>query len=229
MIEHIAFSPDDTLWHSETHIREAQAQFRQLMQLYLDGAYDDRYLLETERRNVQYYGHGVKGLGLSMIETALELTGGRIAPEHIRLLLNITKELLAAPVEVLPEVEAVLDELSGDYPLMVIAKGDLLDLETKFVRSGLSEYFRCLEVVSEKDRFSYSRVLRRHRIRPENFLMVGSSLPLDVWPVLEIGGQAVYIPPPTAQGEGPRPQGAYVQLERIGQLPDWLEARLLVA
>ncbi|MCX7802593.1 MAG: hypothetical protein N2313_06185 [Meiothermus ruber] len=229
MVEYIAFSPDDTLWHSETHIREAQAQFRQLMQLYLDGAYDDRYLLETEQRNVQHYGHGVKGLGLSMIETALELTGGRIAPEHIRLLVNLTKELLAAPVEVLPEVEAVLDELSGDYPLMVIAKGDLLDLETKFVRSGLSEYFRCLEVVSEKDPFSYSRVLRRHRIRPENFLMVGSSLPLDVWPVLEIGGQAVYIPPPTTRSASPQPQGAYVQLERIGQLPDWLEARLLVA
>lgn len=233
MVEYIAFDADDTLWQSETHIREAQAQFRLLMQEYLNGSYDDRYLQETERRNIQHYGDGVKGFGLSMIETALELTEGRISPEHIRFLVNITKEMLAAPVQVLPEVEAVLDELSGDYPLMVITNGDLLDQEARFVRSGLSEYFRCLEVLSTKDPFSYSRILRRHRIRPEVFLMVGNSLRSDIWPVLEIGGQAVYIPSPGARNEPlqmdePKP-GPYVRLEHIGQLPEWLEARLLAA
>lgn len=233
MVEYIAFDTDNTLWRSETCFSEAQAQFGLLMQEYLNGSYDDRYLKETELRNIQHYGYGAKSFGLSMIETALELTGGRISPEHILFLVNLTKELLAAPVEVLPEVEAVLDELSGDYPLMVIAKGDLLDQETKFVRSGLGEYFRCLEVVSEKDPFSYSRILRRHRIRPEVFLMVGNSLRSDIWPVLEIGGQAVYIPSPGARNEPlqkdePKP-GPYVQLEHMGQLPEWLEARLLAA
>lgn len=233
MVEYIAFGADGTLWHSETHFREAQAQFRLLMQEYLNGSYDDRYLSETELRNIQHYGDGVKSFGLSMIETALELTEGRILPEHIRFLVNLTKEMLAAPVQVLPEVEPVLDELSGDYPLMVIAKGDLLDQETKFVRSGLSEYFRCLEVVSAKDPFSYSRILRRHRIHPEVFLMVGNSLRSDIWPVLEIGGQAVYIPSPGARNEplemnDPK-LGRYMRLQHIAQLPEWLEARLLAA
>ncbi|GIW25632.1 HAD family hydrolase [Meiothermus sp.] len=232
MLEYIAFDADDTLWHSEAHFGEAQAQFRLLMQQYLNGSYEDRYLQETEQRNIQHYGYGVKGFGLSMIETALELTQGRISPEHIRFLVNLTKELLAAPVRVLPEVEAVLDELSGDYPLMVITKGDLLDQETRFLRSGLSEYFRCLEVVSEKNPFTYSRILRRHRIRPERFLMVGNSLRSDIWPVLEIGGQAVYIPAPGAQEPLPMDDstpGQYVRLGSIGQLPEWLEARLLAA
>lgn len=233
MVEYIAFDADDTLWHNQTYFSEAQAQFKLLMQEYLSGSYDGQYLHEAEIRNIQHFGYGVKSFGLSMIETALELTEGRISPEHIRFLINLTKEMLAAPVQVLPEVEAVLDELSGDYPLMVITEGDLLDQESKFVRSGLSEYFRCMEVVSEKDPFSYSRILRRHRIRPEDFLMVGNSLRSDVLPVLEIGGQAVYIPHRSGgraytQMDDPKSK-LYVELEHIGQLPEWLEARLLAA
>jgi putative hydrolase of the HAD superfamily len=234
MVEYIAFDADDTLWHHETQFSEAHAKFELLMQEYLTGSYDSQYLFDTEIRNLKHYGYGVKSFGLSMIETALELTDGRISPEHIRFLVNVTKEMLAAPMQVLPEVEAVLDELSGDYPLMVITKGDLLDQESKFVRSRLSEYFRCIEVVSEKDPFSYSRILRRHRIRPENFLMVGNSLRSDVVPVLEIGAQAVYIPRRQTWGreyvqmDEPRPR-LYVELEHIGQLPEWLEARQLAA
>ncbi len=234
MVEYIAFDADDTLWHNQTHFSEAHAKFKLLMQDYLNGSYDGQYLYETEIRNIKHYGYGVKSFGLSMIETALELTEGRISPEHIRFLVNITKEMLAAPVQVLPDVEAVLDELSGDYPLMVITKGDLVDQESKFVRSGLSEYFRCIEVVSEKDPFSYSRILRRHRIRPEDFLMVGNSLRSDVLPVLEIGAQAVYIPHRQTGGrehvqmDDPKPK-LYVELEHIGQLPEWLEAKLLAA
>lgn len=234
MVEYIAFDADDTLWHNETHFSEAHAKFKLLMQEYLNGSYDSQYLYETEIRNIKHYGYGVKSFGLSMIETALELTEGRISPEHIRFLVNITKEMLATPVQILPEVEAVLDELSGDYPLMVITKGDLLDQESKFVRSGLSEYFRCMEVVSEKNPFSYSRILRRHRIRPENFLMVGNSLRSDVMPVLEIGAQAVYIPHHQTWDrehvpmDDPKPK-LYIELEHIGQLPEWLEAKLLAA
>lgn len=234
MVEYIAFGADDTLWYNQTHFSEAHAKFKLLMQDYLNGSYDGQYLYETEIRNIKHYGYEVKSFGLSMIETALELTEGRISPEHIRFLVNITKEMLAAPVRVLPDVEAVLDELSGDYPLMVITKGDLVDQESKFVRSGLSEYFWCIEVVSEKDPFSYSRILRRHRIRPEDFLMVGNSLRSDVLPVLEIGAQAVYIPHRQTGGrehvqmDDPKPK-LYVELEHIGQLPEWLEAKLLAA
>lgn len=231
MLEFIAFDADDTLWHNETYFHEAQERFKRLMHRYLDDSYDGNHLYETEIRNLAHYGYGVKSFGLSMVETAIELTHGRISGRDVHSLVEITKEMLTAPVEVLPEVEAVLDELSGDYPLLLITKGDLLDQETKILRSGLGEYFRHLEVVSEKDRHSYGKILRRHSIRPEEFLMVGNSLRSDILPVLELGARAVYIPHPHTwayehvQMDDSRPK-PYAQLQSIGELPEWLEAQL---
>ncbi|MER3479298.1 MAG: haloacid dehalogenase [Meiothermus sp.] len=232
MLEFIAFDADDTLWHNETYFCEAQERFKRLMHRYLDDSYDGNHLYETEIRNLGHYGYGVKSFGLSMVETAIELTHGRISARDIHALIQLTKEMLCAPVEVLPEVEAVLDELSGDYPLLLITKGDLLDQESKILRSGLAEYFRHIEVVSEKDAATYSRILRRHRIRSEEFLMVGNSLRSDVLPVLELGGHAVHIPYPHTwahehvQLDNSRPK-PYTQLGSIGELPEWLEAQLI--
>ncbi len=230
MLEFIAFDADDTLWHNEPHFCEAQEQFKRLMHRYLDDSYDGNHLYETEVRNLSHYGYGVKGFGLSMVETAIELTGGQISARDIRSLVELTKEMLKAPVQPLPEVEAVLDELSGDYPLLLITKGDMLDQESKLLRSGLGEYFRHLEVVSEKDTHTYSRILRRHRIYPQEFLMVGNSLRSDILPVLELGAQAIHIPYPQTwayehiQLDDSKPK-SYVQLESIAELPEWLEAQ----
>lgn len=234
MVEFIAFDADDTLWHNETYFSEAQERFKVMMQEYQGGEYSGKHLYETEIKNLKHYGYGVKSFGLSMIESAIELTHGRISATDVSVLIELTKDMLNAPVNLLPEVRAVLDELSGDYPLMVITKGDLLDQKGKFNRSGLAEYFRAVEVVNEKDPQTYCDVLRRHRIRPEEFLMVGNSLRSDVLPVIEIGAQAIHIPyHQTWEHERvlledlqPRP---FTQLESLGQLPEWLEARLLAA
>jgi putative hydrolase of the HAD superfamily len=230
MLEFIAFDADDTLWHNETHFCAAQERFKRLMHKYLGDAYDGNHLYETEVRNLGHYGYGVKSFGLSMVETAIELTDGHISARDIHTLLELTKEMLCAPVEVLPEVEAVLDELSGDYPLLLITKGDLFDQESKILRSGLAEYFRHIEVVSEKNASTYGKILRRHGIRPEEFVMVGNSLRSDILPPLELGAHAVYIPSPQlwahehVQLDDARPK-PYAQLGSIGELPEWLEAQ----
>lgn len=234
MVEFIAFDADDTLWHNETHFSEAQEHFKRMMQDYLNGSYDGQHLYQTEITNLKHYGYGVKGFGLSMIETAIQLTNGRIAAQHIQTLVELTKEMLCAPIEILPDVEAVLDELSGDYPLLLVTKGDLLHQQNKVRRSGLDEFFRYIEVVSEKDTHTYRNLLRRYRIHPDEFLMVGNSLRSDILPVVEVGANAVYIPyhqtwnhevVPLDDAQ-PRP---FVQLEAIGQLPEWLESKLLAA
>lgn len=230
MLEFIAFDADDTLWHNETHFCMAQERFKALMQAYLGDAYDGNHLYETEVSNLPHYGYGVKSFALSMVETAIQLTGGRISAQDIHALLELAKEMLGAPVEVLPEVETVLDELSGDYPLLLITKGDLFDQESKILRSGLAQYFRHIEVVSEKNAHTYGKILRRCGIRPEQFVMVGNSLRSDILPPLELGAQAVHIPSPQlwayehVQLENLRPK-AYTQLRSIGELPEWLEAQ----
>src|SRR5215467_6774277 len=136
-IDLIAFDADDTLWHNETIFVTAQEKFKQLLAKYHSEDWIDRKLYETEGRNLQHFGYGVKGFTLSMIETAIELSEGRITGTEIQTVIQLGKEMLRAPVELLEGVEDCIDELLKSYRLMVITKGDLFDQETKLARSGL--------------------------------------------------------------------------------------------
>jgi len=191
----IAFDADDTLWHSEGVFVVSQDMFRTLLAPYLHNGVDvDACLAETERRNLTHFGYGVKGFTLSMIETAIEVTEGRVSAHDIGELVERGKEMMAHPVELLPGVAETLSLLSPRYHLALISKGDLLHQEQKLARSGLAELFDDIEIVSEKDETTYRRVLRRFGVEPSRFLMVGNSVRSDILPVLNVGGCAVHIP-----------------------------------
>jgi putative hydrolase of the HAD superfamily len=190
----IAFDADDTLWHNESLYSMTQDRFKALLAPHYDGDIVDQELYETEMRNLARYGYGIKAFTLSMIETAIELTGGRIGGADIRQIIDYAQEMLAAPVRLIDGIEDVLIALRTDYRLMVITKGDLFDQETKLARSGLSARFDLVEVVSNKRPETYARLLESHDIAADRFLMVGNSLPSDILPVLAIGGHGVHIP-----------------------------------
>jgi len=220
----IAFDADDTLWHNERLYVRAQARFAQLLARYHNRQWVAERLFETETHNIEHFGYGVKAFALSMIETAVELTEGRISGQDVQRLIDLAKEMLSAEVELLPHVAETVSLLAGRYPLMVITKGDLLDQETKMARSGLEGYFQHTEVVSDKSRQSYERILQRHGVAPARFLMVGNSLRSDIWPILELGGHAVHIPYETtwlheAADPPPPEQPGYYHLDHLGQLP----------
>ena len=224
----IAFDADDTLWHNERLYTEAQASFRRLLGQYQSPQWIDERLYQTEMHNLEHFGYGIKAFALSMIETAVELTEGRISGKDIQAIINLAKEMLAADVELLDHTAETVSHLATIYPLMLVTKGDMRDQEMKIARSGLGSYFRHIEIVSDKSRENYKALLQRHRIKPQRFLMVGNSLRSDILPVLALGAWAVYIPyamtwahelaePP------PSSQPAYYEIEHLGQLPALLE------
>ena len=196
MIEVIALDGDDTLWHSEHLFVDTQDRFRDLVRPYVDLDDDglDQRLLEVERRNLPLFGYGVKAFTLSLVETAIEVTEGRIPGADLQAVLDLGKVLIDHPVELLDGVREAVDALTDTYRVMVITKGDLLHQETKVARSGLAELFWRVEVVSEKDEDTYRRILERHDIDPATFVMVGNSVRSDVLPVLALGGRAVHVP-----------------------------------
>lgn len=196
MITTIAFDGDDTLWHNERAFAVTQEKFRSVLAHYAPQGDIYGRLYETEVRNLRLFGYGVKGFTLSMIETAIELTEGRIDARDIRTLLSLDKEMLEHPVELLPDVPATIERLKDRYRLMVITKGDLFDQESKLARSGLAEHFWRIEIVSEKDQACYRAILDRHGIAAQNFLLVGNSVRSDILPVLAIGARAVHVPHP---------------------------------
>jgi putative hydrolase of the HAD superfamily len=190
----VAFDADDTLWHNEVIYIAAQKKFAQLLSQYHDPKWIQERLDATEARNLGHFGYGIKSFALSMIETAVELTEGRITGQDIQTLLDLTKEMLATQVELMPDISTTIEELSRSYTLMVITKGDLFDQETKLARSGLLPHFQHVEIVSNKNAETYSRLLKRYNTPPHRFVMVGNALRSDILPVLEIGGNAIYVP-----------------------------------
>ena len=190
----IGFDADDTLWHNESIFEHTHERYRALLSRYHDAATVDRTLFATEMRNLELYGYGIKGFTLSAIETAIQLTEGKISPAEISQLIQLGQEMLAHPVNVFDGAADVLGALAARFRLVLITKGDLRDQERKIAKSGLGAHFHAIEILSEKDSGAYERIFRRHAIAPARFLMVGNSLKSDIIPVLHLGGAGVHIP-----------------------------------
>ena len=222
----VGLDADDTLWHNETIFRLTQDRFRALMADVAAPQVLDARLAAVERRNLALYGYGVKGFTLSLIETAMELTGGDPPGRIVADILAAGRDMLAHPVEPLPGVATALADLAADYRLVLITKGDLLHQEQKLAASGLGDLFAAVEIVSEKDARTYDTVFARHGTGAAQAAMCGNSMRSDVLPALEAGAWAAHVPYPLTWAhevaEAPTGHPRFAELETLGALPGWL-------
>lgn len=230
MFDVIAFDADDTLWHNMPLYEKAQKHLADLLADHIDAESLDKILYANETRNIHYFGYGIKSFTLSMIQTAVEVTNDNLQGDLVLRILNLAKEMLTSPVNIIDNVPDVLARIAPEYKLMIITKGDLIDQHGKVARSGLADYFDTVEVVIEKDPETYLRILQTYHISSQRFLMVGNSLKSDVLPVLAIGGSAVHIPHTTTWAHeevhiDPEEDVEHVELAHMGLLPAWLADR----
>ena len=192
----VGFDGDDTLWRSQDFYDAAQATFEAMLAGYVDlqDARVQERLYAVEKGNIAFFGYGVKGMVLSMIEAAVELTGERIAAADLRRIVQLGKDLLRHPVELLPGIREAVEAVAREHEVVLVTKGDLFHQEAKVRESGLADLFPRIEIVSEKDASTYARVLSEFELDPGGFAMIGNSLRSDVLPVLELGGWAVHMP-----------------------------------
>ena len=192
----VGFDADDTLWRSEDYFHAAQDEFERIVGRYVDLA--DLKLRErlyaVEKGNIAVFGYGVKGMALSMVEAAVEITGERIAARDLHRIVRIAKDMLRHPVELLPGVREAVETVAAEHPVVLITKGDLFHQEAKVRDSGLADLFRRIEIVSEKDVGTYRRLLEEFAVPADRFVMVGNSLRSDIAPVLQLGGWGVHVP-----------------------------------
>jgi putative hydrolase of the HAD superfamily len=225
----LGFDADDTLWHNENIFEHTHHRYRELLARFHDAPTVERTLFATEMRNLELYGYGVKGFTLSAIETAIELTEGRISADEIHRLIALGKDMLAHPVELLEGVEETLIELGARHRLLLITKGDLRDQERKLAKSRLAPRFRQVEIVSEKDEPTYRGIFRRHGVEPARFVMIGNSLKSDILPVLALGGVGVHVPyhltwAAERVAEVPRAEGRFFRISSMRELNGVVEA-----
>ena len=194
MLRVIGFDADDTLWENETFFRMTQERFAGLLADHVAPEELHQRLIAAERRNLGAYGFGIKGFVLSMIETAIEVTEERVPASVIRSLIEAGQEMLRHPIDLLPHSEETVAALAGDYRLVLITKGDLLDQERKLAQSGLGDHFDAVEIVSNKTEAIYRALFGRHGAREGEAMMIGNSLRSDVIPALAAGGWGVHVP-----------------------------------
>ena len=193
-IRMVGFDADDTLWKSEDYYREAESAFRDIVAGYVDLDDLGARLYAVQKRNLALFGYGVKGMALSMVEAAIEITRGRISATDIHRIVALAKELLRHPVELLPGVAEAVEAVAARFDIVLITKGDLFHQEAKVRDSGLARWFRRIEIVSEKDVPTYARLLEEFDVEPGAFAMIGNSLRSDIAPVLALGGWGVHLP-----------------------------------
>ena len=194
ILQTIGFDADDTLWHNERFFRFTQDRFADLLADHAPRDHLDARLLEAERRNIGQYGFGVKGFTLSMIETAIEVTEGRVPATVIAEILAAGREMLAHPIELLPHARAAVEAVAGTHRLVLITKGDLLHQERKLAQSGLGEMFDAVEIVSDKAPATYARIFGPLPGGAGAAMMVGNSMKSDVRPAIDAGGWGVFVP-----------------------------------
>jgi putative hydrolase of the HAD superfamily len=218
----IGFDADDTLWQNEQFFRLTEDRFVALLGAHGQAAEISGKLLEAERRNLAFYGFGIKGFVLSMIETAIEITKGEVKASVIAEILAAGREMAAHPVETLPRARETLEALAGEYRLVLITKGDLFDQERKLAASGLGEFFDAVEIVSDKTAATYQRIFARHGDGAGRAMMVGNSLKSDILPALAAGAWAVHVPHELTwaleHAEEPVGEGRYRKLVDLGGL-----------
>jgi putative hydrolase of the HAD superfamily len=228
MFDLIAFDADDTLWENNALYLQTTRRFKEILSGYTLTGPVETYLEATESRNLQFFGYGVMSFVLSLIEAAVDLTGGQVSAAHIHELVQWGKQMIAAEVLLYEDAEATLARIAGRYRLILITKGDLLHQQSKVEHSGLGRFFSEVHVVADKTPAIYAAILEKHAVDPQCFLMVGDSMRSDILPVLELGGRAIYVPnDQTWTHERRQPpqgyDGRYFEVERLGLLPALLE------
>lgn len=192
----IAVDADDTLWDNQSYYDRAEEIFCEQLAGYGSAEQLSDILFKTESANMPILGYGAKAVCISMMETALEISGDRPDGARLRTILQGAKSLLQIPVKPLPGVSATLEKLREGYGarLVLLTKGDMLDQENKLERSGLGKYFDRVETVSTKGEKEYRELCGSENVSPEDFLMIGNSFKSDIQPVLAIGGYGFHIP-----------------------------------
>ena len=223
-IRAIAFDADDTLWALQNYFEDVEHEYCELLAEYGKEKDISAALFETESKNMADLGYGCKAFTISLVENAVKVSHGKVEANVIAQIVDLGKSLLhldAKPLEGVEKTLACFREMKK-YKLAVFTKGELMDQENKFWRSGLQRYFDVVTIVSDKTPKAYHRLCRELDVTPDELVMVGNSFKSDIAPALKIGASAVHIPFHTTWAHEKTEEFEHPKLRRISRFEELL-------
>jgi putative hydrolase of the HAD superfamily len=191
----VGFDGDDTLWRSEDYYRAAEAALEDVLGLHRSRR--GRHAAAPAGGGAaQPQGVRLRRQGHDLVDDRSRHRADRRAHSaaDIKRILDIGRATLEHPVVLLDGIREAVAAIAARHPVVLITKGDLFHQEAKIARSGLTDLFPRIEIVSEKDPATYTRVLAEFGVAPGEFAMIGNSLPSDVEPVVKLGGWGIHMP-----------------------------------
>jgi putative hydrolase of the HAD superfamily len=194
----LIFDADDTLWESNVHFLEAEAEF--IAELEREAARHRREIEAALRRHeleiIETHGYGRGAYVVALHRVAHELT-----PDERRHRMRARTEEIGARLidrycAPLPAVPETLEELARRHRLILFTKGNPGEQLRKLERSGLRHHFSRVGVPREKDPAAYRLLVAQAELDPERTFMIGNSPRSDINPALRAGLGAVFIPYP---------------------------------
>lgn len=194
----LIFDADDTLWDSNIHFLEAEAEFLTAMVAAGAGAHGEirTVMRRCELEVIRSHGYGREPYVVLMRRVTAELAPETARREIQAKVERIGAHLLERHCSLLPGVELTIAELASRHRLTLFTKGRRHEQLRKLERSGLGRHFRHVEVPAEKDLAAYRRLVEEAALDPERTFMIGNSPRSDINPALRAGLRAVFIPHP---------------------------------
>ena len=191
----LLFDADDTLWENNIYFEQAIAAFISYLDHRTHSPAEVRLHLNVcEHATIQAHGYGLASFRMSLIDCFEQLSDQPVTPEHHARIVSFTNAIASSEIELLPDVQATLAELSQRHRCFLVTKGNLEEQTDKLVRSGLSPFFTAVEVLAEKNAAAYARLIDDHRLDPATTWMIGNSPKSDVNPSLSAGLNAIVVP-----------------------------------
>ncbi len=219
-IKVIGFDADDTLWPT---------------QLYYDAGHDIvigqigeegyNHYVQKLLGDSSYFGLGTTPVCKAYLETLMELRDGQLSAGDMESYKELKTTLTTRPIENYDNVTETLQALQQDYHLMIITKGQLQEQIISITKSGLRPFVHDFQIMNTKDAAEYKdQVFDKYKINPSEFVMVGNTLKTDIHPVLECGGNGIYIPRHHWNGENTQDDhSSHANLyhaDNISEVPD---------
>lgn len=194
----LIFDADDTLWDSNIHFLQAEANFLEILSMSGPGDHVIRAVIRRHELDIiAELGYGRRPYVLAMHRAIREL----LPPgDHEAVSLEVERigtELLGRHCELLPGVETTLIALARRHRLLLFTKGQPAEQLAKLERAGLRALFSRIGIPLEKNERAYSLLLAQAELDPERTFMIGNSPRSDINPALRAGLRgAIFIPHP---------------------------------